>query len=276
MNRRNALKMGAGALALGAAALSSFSQAFKKENPAYTPKKVDFKANTSDWTYEALDPATTAQRAYDNYNSGSCMYGVVSSIVEQLAEKTGAPYSTFPLHMMRYGHGGVSGEGSLCGTLNGAASILGLIISDQKARDLMASDIFRQYENKAFPSFEPAKAIYDYKPGTSVSKSVLCHASTTRWCNATEHKIKSKERIERCRRLTADIAALTVKTLNSYYENNFVALHHNTDSHDCLSCHGSQGKVANTAGKMSCTTCHDKESLGHRVFSDVHYRLMKE
>jgi len=30
-----------------------------------------------------------------------------------------------------------------------------------------------------------------------------------------------------------------------------------------------------TAGKMDCHSCHD-ESLGHKVFSDVHYRLMKD
>ena len=78
------------------------------------------------------------------------------------------------------------------------------------------------------------------------------------------------------RRMTADVAAKAVEMLNSLYNNSYLTnTHSNEAAQSCLACHGNEGKLKNTAGKMDCNSCHD-ESLGHKVFSDVHYRLLKE
>ena len=275
MNRRRALKMAAGTLAAGIAGVATLTNAFKPEKvPTPEPEKVGLDDKETPWKYTRLEPTTVAQRAYDNYSVGSCMYGVFSSVVTLLADKIGEPYSSFPVHMMKYGHGGVGGAGTICGTLNGASAVLGLLIDNKKVRDVLTAELFHWYETGAFPTFKPVKPVYDFEPPTSVSKSVLCHASTTRWGKETGFRIDSNERKERCRRLTGDIAAKTVEILNSYFDNTFVTEYHdNKTANECMACHGSKGKLGNTSGKMTCTSCHDK-SVGHKLFGDIHYKYM--
>lgn len=275
MERRNAIKLAVGALSAGGIGALALTHGFKPEiATAKEPKKLDSNSVSSDYKYVPLDPKKTAEKAYQNYPKGSCMYGVFSSVVEQLAEKLGEPFSSFPIQMMKYGHGGVNGYGTICGTLNGASALFGLLINDKKAIDALALELFRMYEETPLPKYNPTEPAMDYTPPTSESKSVLCHASTTRWCKKAEHTIGSKERKERCRRLTADIAAQTVTMLNDYFSNSFIANAHDNESvRTCTTCHGPQGKVANTSVKMDCNSCHE-ESLPHRFLSDVHYKTM--
>jgi hypothetical protein len=275
MNRRKALKLTFGTLAAGSAAVATLTNAFKPEPvPLKSSTKIAFEGNENEWQYTELNSEETAQLAYDNYSEGSCMYGVTSSIIEQLANKLGAPFTSFPIHMMKYGHGGIGGAGTICGTINGAASIFGLLLDNKNVRDALTAELFQWYETTPFPTFKPREAVYDFLPPTSVSKSVLCHASTTRWGKKTGFEISSNERKERCRRLTADVAAKTVEILNSYFNNSFITQHHNNETvNNCMACHGSKGKLGNTTGKMNCTSCHEK-SIGHKLFGDIHYKMM--
>ncbi|MGQ1787650.1 MULTISPECIES: cytochrome c3 family protein [unclassified Saccharicrinis] len=275
MDRRKAIKIAAGALAAGTASVAALTTAFKpKEIPAPSPEKIELEKTESSWKYSPLDPASTSQLAYQDYNVGSCMYGVFSSIIAQLANKIGEPYTSFPVHMMKYGHGGIGGAGTICGTLNGAAAVMGLLIDNKKVRDVLTSELFYWYENNAFPLFKPNEPVLDFTPPTSVSTSVLCHASTTRWGEKTGFRIDSKQRKERCRRLTADVASRTVEILNSYFNDTYITNQYdNKTVNNCMTCHGSHGKLGNTTGKMSCTSCHDK-SVGHELFGDIHYKLM--
>ena len=99
------------------------------------------------WTYRPLDPSVVAQRAYDMYPQGSCMYAVFGSVITQLAEDVGGPFATFPLGMMRYGTTGVGGWGSLCGVVNGCAALIGLFYPEQTdgRRDELISDLCLWY-----------------------------------------------------------------------------------------------------------------------------------
>jgi len=277
MDRRNALKVFGGAVAAGGAGLVALSTAFKPEKlPAAESSKIDYTPSESEWKYVRLDPSVTAEVAYNSYSEGSCMYATVKSVIAQLAEKKGEPYASFPVHMFKYGHGGVGGYGSVCGTLNGAAAVIGLLIHDKSAQDQMIADIFQWYEKESFPTFTPANPNYDFTPPKSVPNSVLCHASNSNWCKDSGYKIASKERKERCRRLTADVAQKVATALNEIHADTYLAnIHPDEASNNCLACHGKEGKVQNASVKMSCNSCHT-ESLGHRVFSDVHYRLIKE
>jgi hypothetical protein len=178
--------------------------------------------------------------------------------------------------MMKYGHGGVGGSGSICGALNGAAALMGLLIDDKKTRDTLTNELFRWHEGNALPVFSPHDPGMEFTPPPSTSNSVLCHASTTRWGKTSGYKIDSKERKERCRRLTADVAARTVEILNAGFENGHKTKYHSEETVDgCMTCHGSKGKLGNTSGKMNCNSCHNK-SLGHKLFGDIHYKVMKE
>lgn len=275
MNRRKAIQIAAGMVATGTAGVITLTTAFKNKSQIdNSPKRIKLEENTNKWKYTKLDPSEAAQIAYQDYSVGSCMYGVFSGIVSLLSEKIGEPYSSFPKHMMEYGHGGIGGTGTICGTLNGATAVFGLLISDKKIRDILTAELFSWYETSKLPIFEPSKPYMDFTPDTSVSKSVLCHASTTRWGKKSGYRTDSKERKERCRRLTADITAKTVTILNQYFDDNFITQgHNNKTAEECMSCHGKKGKLGNTSGKMKCTSCHDK-SFAHKLFGDVHYKFM--
>jgi len=277
MDRRKAMKMAAGVAVAGGAGLLSLSTAFKSEPKAKKePFKLDYNQPTeSPWQYVQLDPAVSAQVAYDSYDEGSCMYATVKGIISQLAEKIGEPFSSFPTHMFKYGHGGIGGYGTVCGTLNGAAALIGLFVSDKNVQNNLIADLFRWYEQSSLPVFTPQKAVYDYSPTQTTSNSVLCHASNTVWSNASGFSPKIKERKERCSRLSGDVAEKVTTALNQIFTDTYIAGKvSNDEANTCISCHGSEGKVNNTAVKMNCTSCHTK-SIGHRVFADVHYKMME-
>ncbi len=277
MDRRKAMKVAAGAFAGTGIGLFTLSTSFRPEKqPEIEPSKIDYDQSLeTNWNYLPLDPIITAQLAYGYYSEGSCMYATIKSVISQLAEEIGEPYASFPIHMFKYGHGGVGGYGSVCGTLNGAAALIGALISDKSIQDKMIADIFRWYENESLPAFSPEKPNYDHIPEKSKANSVLCHVSNTNWCKTAGFKVDSKERKERCRRMTSDVANKVVSALNHIYENTYVTdMVSNEDANNCLACHGSKGKLNNTSVKMNCNSCHPK-SLGHRVFADVHYKMMK-
>ncbi len=277
MDRRKAMKVAAGAIAGGGAGLLALTTAFRNENKQNKePKNLEYNAAENKWEYFYLDPAATAQLAYDKYSEGSCMYATVSSVVLQLAEKFGEPFTSFPVHMFKYGHGGIGGFGSVCGTLNGAAALIGLLIADKSVQDKMIADIFQWYEKASLPKFNPQNSVFDFTPPTSIANSVLCHASNTNWCKESGFQVNSKERKERCRRLTSDVAQKVSNSLNEIFTGAYVSnMHSNEAANTCVACHGDEGKIKNTSVKMSCNSCHT-ESVGHRVFADVHYKLMNE
>jgi hypothetical protein len=139
----------------------------------------------------------------------------------------------------------------------------------------MITDIFRWYEKEPLPVFDPRNPNYGYMPAKSISDSVLCHASNTNWCATAGFKVDSKERKERCRRITADVAKKAATSLNEIITNTYTSNIYNDETvNACLTCHSSEGKVNNVAVKMNCNSCHT-ESVGHRVFSDIHYKMMK-
>lgn len=278
MDRRKAIKVTAGVLAGSGIGLFTLSNAFKPQNqPKEEPRKLDYDQSLETyWKYVKLEPAVTAEQAYKYYSEGSCMYATVKSVISQLSEKIGEPYKSFPFHMFKYGHGGIGGYGSVCGTLNGAAALIGLLVVDKSIQDRMIADIFQWYEKEPLPIFNPQKPAYHYIPAKSISNSILCHASNTNWCETSGYKIGSNERKERCRRMTGDVAKKVTVALNEISTNAYIT--HVIDDetvNTCIACHGNEGKVNNTAVKMSCNSCHS-ESLGHRVFSDVHYKMMKK
>lgn len=277
MDRRKAMKVAAGAFAGTGIGLVTLSRAFKPEKrPNVGPSKIDYdQSKETNWKYVLLDPSVSAQLAYGFYAEGSCMYATAKSIISQLSEKIGEPFISFPVHLFKYGHGGVGGYGSICGTLNGAAALIGLLVSDKSIQNKMIADIFRWYEQEPLPAFIPENPKYEYIPAKSISNSVLCHASNTKWCKAAGFKVDSKERKERCSRMTADVAYKVTTALNDLYNNTYIAgIKSNDEVNTCLACHGSAGKVNNASVQMNCIACHPK-SLGHRVFADIHYQMMK-
>ncbi len=276
MDRRKAMKITAGAIIGGGAGILTLTNGFKPDYlPLEDPKKHEFKDLQSAWGYSHLDPDITADLAYKHYDSGSCMYATFKSIISQLADKFNEPYASFPTHMMKYGHGGVGGFGTICGSLNGASALIGLLVTDKEAQDSMITGILRWYEGAKLPEYKPQEAIYNFTPPSTISNSTLCHASNTNWVKETGYKINSAERKERCRRLTSDVASRIATVLNEYFGNTYVAKGNDSETvRQCMTCHSDKGKLVNTSSKMGCTSCHT-ESIGHRLFADAHYKIMK-
>lgn len=210
------------------------------------------------WKYAKLDPQVVAQKAYDAYYQGGCMYGAFHGIVVALRETAGAPFTMVPTMMARYGEGGGVGWATLCGALNGSALAMNLVLKDYSAA---INDLFFWYTKTAFPIFKPAQPKVNIS-ATSVSNSPLCHVSVTLWCEAAKVKSESPERAERCARLTADVAAQAAQFMNDYTDGKFKASYVvNQSVQTCGVCHLKGGVIEDARGKMDCDDCHTAPSL---------------
>lgn len=209
------------------------------------------------WIYSELDPDISAQKAYRIYDKGHCMYSVFASVVSQLAEEYGEPYRSFPVDMMRYGGGGTAGWGSLCGALNGSAALIGLFTKNEEDLKILVDEIFLWYEQTELPVYIPERPTYNIEVPKSISVSVLCHASLTRWCKVSGHKTFSKAQKERCKRLSADTAKKTIEILNTHLAGRISTTRQfDKKTKQCRSCHTKGSELQNSRGKMSCISCH--------------------
>jgi len=203
------------------------------------------------------------------------MYAVVKALLATIADaQSDNPLVTvmlrgFPFHMMRYGHGGVAAIGSTCGAFNGAAAVIGLFIHDADKRDAMIQELAGYYEQTELPIYKPKDDMFPSMDSVA-SESVLCHISCGRWLAVTGVKISSPRRKDRCRRLTADIAAKTAELLNRYHADNtctFAPLTQPTAT--CVDCHGPQGTQADASVKMDCAVCHEHDESHNNQYLNM-------
>lgn len=221
----------------------------------------------SAWRYVKLDSADVAAEAYGLVPQGGCMYALFASIVTAMGRVQGEPYLSFPVHMMKYGQGGVGLWGSLCGAVNGGAAVIGLFAPEKLQREQLIAELFSWYESTELPTYRPKGTKHSSPVPKSVSHSVLCHVSVGRWCAASGEDVGSPAMNERCRRLTADVAAKTVELLNANLHEpcKFAGLSPEVKS--CLSCHNDE--LHDTLGKMQCNSCHPKLSAKHPAIKPV-------
>mgnify|MGYP000733483022 CR=1 FL=1 len=225
------------------------------------------------WPYVELEPELVAGKAYELFPDGGCMYGLTGGIINALGDEIGEPYRSFPVEMMRYGEGGIAGWGSICGTLNGAAAVIGLLYatkqsgSAQLLKELnpwdsekpewhrLVDEVFRWYENAELPTYQPENASGASDVPSSVAGSVLCHVSLSNWCEASGNKAFGPWKVERCRRLTANVAMKTVEVLNEGADGLPSGDQPTPEATSCMKCHGKKGQ-GDAMGKMNCSACH--------------------
>ncbi len=229
------------------------------ESESKTPKPGTNIGNP--WRYVRVDPAVVAAEAYRQFANGGCMYGLFAGMMVVMTKEHGEPYRSFPLHMMKFGEGGVGGWGSLCGTINGGAAIIGLFEQDKQRRENLIAQLFSWYETAELPSYQPKATKESPAVLNSIAGSVLCHVSVGNWCKKSGNEIGSPEMKERCRRLTAEVAAKTVELLNANLRDpcKFAGL--SSEVKSCLSCH--KEELHDTLGKMRCDSCHQQLSAKH-------------
>ncbi|PIP42883.1 MAG: chain A iron centre cytochrome C protein [Deltaproteobacteria bacterium CG_4_10_14_3_um_filter_60_8] len=214
------------------------------------------------WPYVKLDPATTAELAYNEWYRLFCGGAVISSVFTQLREKVGEPYRSFPIDSFVYMEGGLVGWGTLCGSNNGAALVANMIIGPRiaggEAAHHMSSDMLEWYSNASMPVFVPKnpKVNPDQIPHT-VSESPLCHVSVGKWMKAANKPLGSPERKDRCARVAASVAYHLVEMLNAWKDGKYepasswgpVSEFGINAQQNCMECHGGDVPTAPIAKK---------------------------
>lgn len=277
ISRRKALGVVGGSLVAGAIAGGTIVTGTGMTSQAHAAApgaaaRFQFEDQPFGWKAHVLDPEECAAVAYDGYwHKGlGCCYGAFYSIVGLMAERHGAPYSQFPFSMMEVGKSGISGWATICGALLGAASAYALFWG-RKERNDMVNDLYRWYEQTAFPIYNPGPAAKGFVGDlpTSIANSPLCHISVSKWCYETGIPEKSKERSERCARITADVAKKAVEIMNAKITGAFVKEYANPDSvKTCNSCHGAGKESPISKGKMDCAPCHSGSEHTQNKYKD--------
>jgi len=228
------------------------------------------------WPYPASpadqpNPEAVARKAFEIYFGGrGCAEAVWGSFVETLAAipANAGTWATLPNNIFRFGGGGIAGWGTICGTLNGAAAMLGMLVSTGAHRVTLTDAVFQYYATTALPTnnaylstqgqlgslgaWTPATLPQNNVP-TSVADSPLCHSSLVQWTMATGIKDASPGQRDRCGKACFDVARKTIEILNTYFELASapgVALDPSVAA--CGACHKTY-----TGAKMACGSCHD-------------------
>lgn len=193
-----------------------------------------------------IDVEAIGKKAYEDYGKVFCAQTVGAALVEQLAKEVGGQWKTFPVDALFWGHGGITGWGTACGTLIGAGTVVGLALDDKKVAERVVNDIMAYYANTNLPVFEPKKVIIAEIKSKSTANTPLCHVSVGKWMDKEKVKFFSKERKERCGRISADIAIYTAKLLNQVADGTYKPGHDInamtygiTTQENCNECHGS-------------------------------------
>ncbi|MDR3762689.1 MAG: C-GCAxxG-C-C family protein [Acidobacteriota bacterium] len=212
------------------------------------------------WPYKPLDPDAVAQRAYESYLKGHCMYGSFEAIVGTVADQLGGPYKDFPYAMFKYGAGGVNGWATLCGSLNGSVAAIQLLSPNPNP---LIDNLMAWYEVAPLPNFYPKGA--KFPEVRSMAGTPLCHESIAHWCKKAEKKSYSPERVERCGTLTASVARQAVVLLNEQAAGKTMEVFGlSKQAQGCSGCHEKGGMVENIRAKMECGECHTAEvKSGH-------------
>lgn len=278
-SRRNFLRGGilaAGAMAVGASVLAPFGANVVKA--AETTAEGTCDPNTTctipegAWPYAQLDVEKAKVLGYEGYGKDRCAYGAFYSIISQLQEKVGYPYTMVPTRVLQWGATGGAGWGVLCGALTGACTAINYVVGPKRSDvEKVVSELFGWYTGFEFPQYVPPLSEKIKVNGAlpkSVSGSVLCHASVGNWCEVSKYRAESPERSERCARVTADVAAKTVELLNNWHSKTFVPVYPGNETvEECMSCHGEGRSLENARGKMDCGQCHTdvdpKDLLAH-------------
>jgi len=239
------------ALIGGVAGAGAAGTLLAASNQPTAPKPASVLQQTP-WPYSPLDPDAVAQRAFESYLKGHCMYGSFEAIVGSLADHLGEPYSDFPFAMFKYGAGGVNGWATLCGALNGACAAFQLFSANPEP---LIDSLMSWYQTEGLPNFYPKGA--KFPEVRSVAGTPLCHESIAHWTKAAGKKSYSPERVERCGTLAASVARKAVQLLNEQAAGKPLAgFAPSQQTQGCMSCHERGGAVENVRSKMDCGGCH--------------------
>jgi hypothetical protein len=213
------------------------------------------------WPYVKLDPARTADIAYEEWYRVFCGAAVVTSVFRQLREKVGEPYTSFPMEAFIFLEGGISGWGTICGANAGANIVTNVILGPRTVTGkdegmLMGSELLQHYASTAMPTYVPKSPKIQASIPKTVAESPLCHVSVGKWMKAANKPLGSPERKDRCARLTASMAYRTVELLNDWKDGKYrtagvvpAKQYAIQSQHNCFDCHADPPSAPGAAAK---------------------------
>ncbi len=204
MNRRDFLRA-AGKAAIGAAAIGSLPLARVAAEQTTETKAWP-------WKYVPMDKEALLKHCYDVfYQYGGCGGGCFGGIVDVFSEVTGYPYNELiPGKAWGLMAGGY-GAGTLCGSLAGALTFVGMVCEPADA-NAVRNALFDWYREHEFPEYQP-----EFESIKTVAHSVNCADSVGIYMAATGYKMADPERKARCAAVTAEVAVRTITLLNVLY-----------------------------------------------------------
>lgn len=242
---RRQMVIGAGALAAGAA-FARFGVL-----PGVAQAK-DGSTEKWPWPYEKLDPAKTAELAYNEWYRVFCGAAVISSVFSQLREKVGEPYRSFPIDSFVFLEGGMVGWGTICGSNAGANIVANLIIGPRtagaEAGHQIGADMLEWYSDTPQPVYMPKDPKVKTEIIKTTAESPLCHVSVGKWMKASDKPLGSPERKDRCARVAASVAYHLVELLNDWKDGKYTP-----------ASTWSPGKEFGITGQPNCMECHGSE-----------------
>ena len=263
---RRSILAGSAAMLVGGA-LGGVMSAYAATNPKKA-KKGASEAPPLPWKWVKLDPLEAGQRAYRNYFDGGCGHTTYYTLLSMLREKAGYPWTTLPDRMMMHGAAGYAGHGTLCGALGGTSLIINLV-AYKDAKDVMYTQLIDRlyywYAKQEFPStmFDDISSMP--KQIRVKSLSPLCHTSVSKWTLAAGAQVTSKEKKERCAKVSGEVVYITVKALNEYFDGKWTppVWEPSKETAYCVTCHGpadmqhAKEGMNQQQGHMECLLCHD-------------------
>jgi hypothetical protein len=160
---------------------------------------------------------------------------------------------------------GYGGQGTLCGVLGVSAHFFNLVAFDaQKTYVAMNDDLFQWYSRTSFPTQRFDAIAHFPKQVQRLAKSPLCHVSVSQWTLAAGAEVTSRQKKDRCAKVTGEVVYNLVLMLNAYAEGRYKPAHYpfEEENRACLACHGAadmwheQDGMNNQQGKMTCVLCH--------------------
>lgn len=216
-----------------------------------------------------LDPEEVRYNAYNHYFQGGCMHGAATGLIlafKDAFKNKATDWDVFPIGIYKYGAGGISGWGTICGILNGVVAVLNLVNLHGKLGHKIvgwySATLFPTDNCEGFVAETGQAAIPDSDVlAHTISDSPLCHISISKWCRAAGVRVTDpspqgiKYKDDRCSKICADTTAKTAKLINEYAEKGFIDDPYKTPDHfaDCLGCHSER---KDQVGKMDCLGCH--------------------
>jgi len=214
------------------------------------------------------------------------MNGAASGLIDAFkAALPGTDWDLIPsggTSWFKYGGGGISGWGTLCGVPNGCCAVLNLV-----NLAALSDKVLFEYSQSEFPP----KGLYDASAGWDlgvanirplpdsdvpayvVPDSPLCHVSISKWCYAAEVDLNDTTpegiiyKNDRCGKICAYMAYFTATLING--DNPLYSVSDATAN--CQTCHHADSyPIPAQHGKMECYMCHQMPSSHYKTGGGKH------